>query len=69
MFQLRLKGVLSNFKGVSRVFEKSLKGVSGKYHWCFKKVSKKFQGATVWLVFVSKITPNVKINVMTHKKI
>ena len=27
VFQVRLKGVSSNFKGVSRVFERSLKGV------------------------------------------
>ena len=43
MFQLRLKGVLSSFKGVSRVFERSLKGVSGKFQWCFKEVSRVFQ--------------------------
>ena len=30
-FQLRLKGVSSSFKGVSRAFERSLKGVSGKF--------------------------------------
>ena len=27
VFQVRLKGVSSNFKGVCRVFERSLKGV------------------------------------------
>ena len=42
MFQLRLKGVLSNFKGVSRVFEESLKG-------CFKSVSMKFCFAILFL--------------------
>ena len=40
MFQLRLKGVSSSFKGVSKVFERSLKGVSGKFQWCYNAVSK-----------------------------
>ena len=31
VFQVRLKGVSSNFKGDSRVFERSLIGVSGKF--------------------------------------
>ena len=50
MFQLRLKGVLSSFKGVSRIFGRSLKGVSGKFQCCltkfqrsFKEVSRVFQ--------------------------
>ena len=38
MFQVRLKGVSSSFKGVSRVFERSLKVVPGKFQWCFKDV-------------------------------
>ena len=36
-------GVSISFKGVSRVFEGNLQGVSGKLHWCFKKVLKKFK--------------------------
>ena len=42
MFQLRLKGVSSGFKGVSRVFERN---VAGKFPWCFKEVSKEFKGS------------------------
>ena len=42
--QVRLKGILSNFNGVSRVFERSSTGVSRKFQWCVKEVSKKFQG-------------------------
>ena len=44
MFQIRLKGFSISFKGVSKVFERSLKGVSGKFQWrgSFKKVSRKF---------------------------
>ena len=54
VFQVELKGVSTNFKGVSRVYEGSLKSVSVKFQWCFngvsrvckgfKEVSKKFQG-------------------------
>ena len=33
----------SSFKGVSRIFENSLKGDLGKLKWCFKEVSKNFQ--------------------------
>ena len=45
MFQIRLKGVSSNLKGVSRVSKRSLKHVSGKLHWSFKGVSRKFQAS------------------------
>ena len=31
VFQLRLNGISSNYKGGSRVFERSLKCVSGKF--------------------------------------
>ena len=43
--QVRLKGISSIFKGVSRAFERRLTGVSGKCQGCFKEVSKKFQGS------------------------
>ena len=48
MFQLRLKGVSSSFKGHSRAFERRLKGVSGKgvprkFQRSFKEVSRVFQ--------------------------
>ena len=45
VYQVRFKGVLSGFKGVSRVFEKSLKLASGKCQWCFcfMGVTRKFQ--------------------------
>ena len=42
-FQENVKGVSSRFKGVLRVFERGLKYVSGKFIWCFKGVSRKFQ--------------------------
>ena len=43
MFQLRLKGVSSSFKEVSKVFERSLKGVSAKFQWqSFEGVLRKF---------------------------
>ena len=49
VFQIRLNGVSSNFKGVSRVFERSLKGVvmevSMVFQWWFKGVSRVFQGS------------------------
>ena len=38
-----MKGVSSNFNWVSMVFERSLKGASGKFQGCFKEVSKSFQ--------------------------
>ena len=41
MFQLRLNGVSSSFKRVSRVFERSLKGVLGK--WCFREFERSFK--------------------------
>ena len=51
MFQVRLKGISNSFKGVSRVFERNLKGVSGKvqlrfrmFQRTFKEVSRVFQG-------------------------
>ena len=37
-FQIRLKGVSSNCKGVSRVFEGSLKMELEKFQWCFNAV-------------------------------
>ena len=37
------KFVLSSFKGGSRIFERSLKSVSGKFKCCFKDFFKKFQ--------------------------
>ena len=37
------KGVFSSFKGVLRVFERSLKSVSGEFQWYNKGVSKNFQ--------------------------
>ena len=43
--QVRLKGISSSCKEVSRVFEISSTSVSGKLQWCFKEVSKKFQGS------------------------
>ena len=43
VFQEIFNGGLSSFKVVSRVFERSLKGVSGKVQWCFKEVSKIFK--------------------------
>ena len=43
VFQLRLKGVSRGFKGVSRVFESSLRGVLGKFQGSFKDVSREFQ--------------------------
>ena len=39
----KIKGVLSSFKGVSRVFEISLKCVSGKFQWCFRKFQSSFK--------------------------
>ena len=49
-FQLRLRGGASSFKGVSRIFERSLKGVFWKFQWCltnfrrsFKEVSRESQ--------------------------
>ena len=42
----RLKEVSSSFKEVSRVLERSLKGVSGNFQGCFKGVSRKFQKAS-----------------------
>ena len=33
----------SSFKEVSRVFERSVKGISGRLQGCFKGVSKKFK--------------------------
>ena len=39
----RLKEVSSSFKGVSSVFERSLKGVSGKSQWCFRKFPRSFK--------------------------
>ena len=41
VFQLRLKRVLSSFKGVSRVFERSC--VLGKFQRCFTKFQRSFQ--------------------------
>ena len=41
MFQVRLKGISSSYNGVSRVFERSFKGVS--FQRCFKNVLRKFQ--------------------------
>ena len=38
VFQLRLKGVSSSFKGLSRVCERSLKTASGKFEQCVKEV-------------------------------
>ena len=43
MFQIRLKGFSISFKGVSKVFERSLKGVSGKFQWRFRKLQKSFK--------------------------
>ena len=50
VFQLRLTGVSISFKGVSRIFERSLKGVFRKFQWwltnfqrSFKEVSREFQ--------------------------
>jgi len=50
VFQLRLTSVSISFKRVSRIIERSLKGVSGKFQWgltnfqkSFKKVSRLFQ--------------------------
>ena len=44
----QFKGCLrcnGSFKDISRVFQGSLKGVSGKFEGCFNKsVSRKFQG-------------------------
>ena len=37
------KKVSSSFNEVSRVFESSVKGGSGKFEGCFKEVSRKFQ--------------------------
>ena len=39
VFQVRLRGVSSSFKGVSRVFERSFNGISGS----FKEVSRMFE--------------------------
>ena len=46
------QSVSISFKGVSRIFERSLKGVFRKFLWCltnfqgsFKRVSIKFQGS------------------------
>ena len=33
-----------SFKRVSRVFKRSLRGVSGKFQWSFKGVSRKIKG-------------------------
>ena len=35
--------LLSRFRGVSRIFERNFKKVSGMFEWCFQGVSKKFQ--------------------------
>ena len=43
MFQRSFKEVLSSFKKASRVFERSVKGVLGKFQGCFKEVSRVFQ--------------------------
>ena len=43
--QIRLKTISSSIERISRVFERSSTGVSGKFLWClrcFKKVPKKF---------------------------
>ena len=60
MVQLRLKGVSINFKAFF-VFERSLKGMSGKFQWCpnavlrvFKEDSKKFQGS------IKRVSKNFK---------
>ena len=44
----KIKGVLSSFKGVSRVFEISLKCVSGKFQWCFRKFQSSFKEVFVF---------------------
>ena len=48
MFELRLKGVSSSFKGVSRVFERTSKGISVSvskvFQGSFKGVPRKFLG-------------------------
>ena len=41
-FEVRFKGV-SSFKGVSRVLEWSLKGVAGKFKWCFGQFKSSFK--------------------------
>ena len=38
VFQESFKGVSSIFKGVSRVFERGLKGGLGKFQRCFKGI-------------------------------
>ena len=40
-----VKGTQWESMSVSRVFERSFKGVSRKFQWCFKEVSQVFQGS------------------------
>ena len=43
LFQLRMMGISSSFKGVSRVSERSLNGVLGNFQWCFRKLQRSFK--------------------------
>ena len=56
MFQVGLKVISSSFKGVSRAFERGLKGMLEKSQQCFKGIS-----MVVSRAFLESFKGNVKI--------